>query len=216
MKQAALAIEKTPLKVPSAAVAVLALHYQNEVLHAEGRIRVGLAGDETQRTRVIAAASRMLAGARSRKWPIVHVRIAFRPDYADCPSNTPIFRQTMALGAVKDGTWGSDFFPALAPQASETEFVITHQRISGFAGTPLEQTLRLLGTEHLLIAGVATHSVVEGTVRDAADRGFQITVASDACAAAQQETHAASLASMALVAQVTDIETALVQLGERT
>ncbi|UUC92393.1 cysteine hydrolase family protein [Comamonas sp. C11] len=197
-------------------VAVLALHYQNEVLHPDGRIRVGVAVDDSQRSRVITRAARMLDGARVRGWPIVHVRIAFRPDYADCPRNTPIFRQTVALGAVREGEWGSAFLEALAPQESPREFVITHARISGFAGTPLEQTLHLLGTRHLLVAGVATHSVVEGTVRDAADRGFSVVVAADACAAARQDTHDAALASMALVADIAEVDSAFTLMEGRT
>jgi len=212
---AAAGTETSEISLPQAEVAILALHYQNEVLHAEGRIRVGLAGDEAQRARVIAAAGRMLMGARARRWPIIHVRIAFRPDYADCPSNTPIFRQTMALGAVQEGAWGSAFLETLTPQKTSTEFVITHHRISGFAGTPLEQTLHLLGVKHLLVGGVATHSVVESTVRDAADRGFHVVVAADACAAASHDTHAASLASMALVAEISEIDAAFGLLEDR-
>ncbi len=184
---------------------VLALHYQNETLHPDGRIRVGLAAGDPVREQVIAAASALLAGARQRGWPIVHVRIAFRPDYADCPRNTPIFRKTVELGAVRDGEWGADFLPELAPRASATEHVVTHTRISAFAGTPVEQLMRLFGTRHLLVAGVATHSVVEGTVRDAADRGFDVFVAADACAAADRAVHDAALASMALVATITTV-----------
>jgi nicotinamidase-related amidase len=191
--------------VATAETAVLALHYQNDVMHANGRIRVGLAAGDPMRERVIEAASRLLAGARERRWPIVHVRIAFRPDYADCPRNTPIFRRTIELGAMRDGEWGTEFHQALAPHNGPREFVITHTRISGFAGTSLEQTLRMLNCERVMVAGVATHSVVEGTARDAADRGFDVWVGADACAAADPQAHAAALASMALIATVSDV-----------
>lgn len=189
--------------------AVLALHYQNEVLHADGRIRVGLRESDPRRDQVVEAAGRLLAGARVQGWPIVHVRIAFRPDYADCPRNTEIFRRTIALGAVRDGEWGSAFLDALAPLPRENEFVITHSRISAFAGTALELLLRLWRVDTLLLAGVATHSVVEGTTRDAADRGFEVLVAADACAAADPQVHQASLASMALIARITDVDAGL-------
>lgn len=197
---------------PTSTTAVLALHYQNETLHPNGRIRVGLAADDPVREQVIAAGAALLAGARSRGWPIVHVRIAFRPDYADCPRNTPIFRRTVELGAVRDGEWGAAFLEALAPRPSEREFVVSHTRISAFAGTPLEQLLHLIDARRLLVAGVATHSVVEGTVRDAADRGFDVIVAADACAAADRAVHDASLASMALVASVTTVSEAFATL----
>ena len=171
--------------------AVLALHYHNDVLHPEGKIRLGL-GHETQRKSLLVAAAALLEGARRRRWPIVHVRIAFRHDYADCPRNMPIMRRAAELGAVQDGHWGSEFMPGLEPQISASEFVVTHQRVSAFAGTSLALVLRNWGTRRLLVGGVATHSVVEGTVRDAADQGFDVWVAADSCAAAEPRAHDAA------------------------
>jgi nicotinamidase-related amidase len=188
---------------------VLALHYQNDVLHPEGRIRVGLAADDPARTAVVESAGLMLKEARRRAWPIVHVRIAFREDYADCPRNTPIFRRTVELGAVRDGQWGAEFITGLQPCAGPLEFVVTHTRISAFAGTPLQHLLTMLRATRLLIGGVATHSVVEGTARDAADRGFEVWIAADACAAAGASAHDAALQSMALIASVTTVQAAV-------
>lgn len=185
---------------------VLALHYQNDVLHPLGRIRVGLAEDAPGREALVQAATRLLAGARERHWPIVHVRIAFRADGADIALNTPIFQRAAELGAVREGEWGAEFFAPLAPHTDPREFVVTHNRISAFYGTPLEATLHLLKAQRVVVAGVATHSVVESTVRDAADRGFGVQVASDACAAADPAIHQASLASMALVSHITTVD----------
>jgi biuret amidohydrolase len=184
--------------------AVLALHYQNDVLHHEGRIQLGLA-HEAQRKSLLEAAAGLLEGARRRRWPIVHVRIAFRHDYADCPRNMPIMRRAAESNAVRDGHWGSEFMSGLEPQDSPSEFVVTHTRISAFAGTSLSHLLRGWRTTRLLVGGVATHSVVEGTVRDAADQGFDVWVAADACAAADPIAHEAALASMAHVGTVSTV-----------
>lgn len=190
--------------------AVLALHYQNDVLHPDGKIRVGLDADGQARQRLLDNAAALLAGARAQALPIVHVRIAFRPDYADLLPNCQIFRSVAAIGAVPEGQWGSAFYEGLEPLAgSAREFVVKHTRISAFYGTPLEETLRLLGARRLVVAGVATHSVVEGTVRHAADIGFSVMVAQDACASADPAVHAASLASMRLIAQTGTVDEAL-------
>lgn len=190
--------------------AVLALHYQNDVLHPDGKIRVGLDADGQARQRLLDNAAALLAGARAQALPIVHVRIAFRPDYADLLPNCQIFRNVAAIGAVPEGQWGSAFYEGLEPLAgSAREFVVKHTRISAFYGTPLEETLRLLGARRLVVAGVATHSVVEGTVRHAADIGFSVMVAQDACASADPAVHAASLASMRLIAQTGTVDEAL-------
>lgn len=184
--------------------AVLALHYQNDVLHSDGKIRLGLA-HETHRGALLEAAADLLEGARRRGWPIVHVRIAFRHDYADCPRNMPIMLNAAKINAVRDGDWGSEFMSGLQPKVSPSEFVITHTRVSAFAGTSLAHVLRAWGTRRLLVGGVATHSVVEGTVRDAADQGFDVWVAADACAAADLSAHEAALASMAHVSTISTV-----------
>lgn len=188
---------------------LIALHYQNDVLHPEGKIRVGLGVDNGVRAALLDAAGRLLAGARAKGWPIVHVRVAFRPDYADLIQNAPILRSVASLGAVREGSWGAEFLSTLAPLNSRREFVVTHQRINAFYGSPLESLVRRFNPSHLLIAGVATHSVVESTVRHAVDCGFEVTVAADACASADSDAHAASLASMALIARIRQVNEAL-------
>ncbi|MGE8152556.1 cysteine hydrolase family protein [Pseudomonas vancouverensis] len=192
---------------------VIALHYQNDVLHPEGKIRVGLGADDSARAALLDAAGRLLAGARARDWPIVHVRVAFRPDYADLIQNAPILRAVASLGAAQEGSWGAEFFSSLAPQVSPREFIVSHNRINAFYGSPLESLVRQFDPTQLLIAGVATHSVVESTVRHAVDCGFEVTVAADACASADSAAHAASLASMALIARISQVEQALEALA---
>jgi len=188
---------------------VLALHYQNDVLHPDGRIRVGLAVDDPAREAVLEAAIRLQQGARAKGWPIIHVRVAYRPDYADLVQNAPILRAVVASGAVQEGSWGAQFHDALQPLESPVEFVVTHTRINAFYGTPLDTLLRQLDSRQLLISGVATHSVVESTVRHAVDCGFEVTVLADACAAAKPETHRAALENMRLIATISDVASTL-------
>lgn len=183
---------------------LLALHYQNDVIHPDGLIRVGIDNDQ-RRTAVIDAATRLLAFARAQAWRIVHVRVAFRADYADLPRNMPIMASVEKLGAVRDGSWGAEFHEALAPLQNADEFVLKHTSISAFRGTPLAGLLQQFKAQHVHVAGVATHSVVESTVRDAADSGLEVTVVADACTAAQPATHEAAIRSMALMARITTV-----------
>lgn len=181
---------------------LLALHYQNEVLHEEGKIRVGVEANSSERQHIIDAAQDLLAQARKRHIAIVHVRVAYRADYADLPNNAPIFEGVRRLQAVQEGSWGVEFLPRLAPlESSVSEFVVTHKRINAFYASTLEAILNQLKPRRLVIAGVATHSVVESTVRHAVDVGYEVLVPAAACGA-PPATHEASLASMALIAQI--------------
>jgi len=192
---------------------VIALHYQNDVLHEAGRIKVGLGDDDVVRANLIYSAKRLLLGARERGWPIFHVRVAYRPDYADLSQNAPILRGVAKLGAVVDGSWGADFLEDLKPLSSENEFVVTHKRINAFYGTILENLINNFNTKQLIIAGVATHSVVESTVRHAVDCGFEVSVAADACASADNEVHVASLKSMSLIANISNVSEVMEELS---
>jgi len=62
------------------------------------------------------------------------------------------------------------------------EPVITKHEVNGFRGTDLLALLNGLKLKTLVIVGMQTHMCLEGAVRAAADYGFAVTVAGDACA----------------------------------
>ncbi len=183
---------------------VLALHYQNEVLHEKGNIKVGVAQGSDSRARVKVKAAELLAGVRAAKIPVVSVRIAFNPDHSDVIQNCKIFRDVVANKSMAEGSWGAEFFDGLGPVAGE--FVIKHSRVNAFYGSQLEEVLRVLRADRLIVAGVATNSVVETTVRHAADMGYEVAVVADACSSGRPELHEASLANMAYVAEVITVD----------
>ncbi|HEV2552013.1 MAG TPA: isochorismatase family cysteine hydrolase [Stellaceae bacterium] len=183
---------------------LLALHYQNETVHPEGKIRVGIAEASPARAAVIAAARRLLSGARARQVPVISVRIAFRPDHADVAENAEIWRRVKASGATVEGSWGAEFYEGLGPDPRE--FVVTHQRNNAFYGSPLADIVRGFRPERLVIAGISTTYVVESTVRHAADMGYRVTVAADACSSSTAEMHEASLKAMALLAEISTVD----------
>lgn len=183
-----------------ARTAVLALHYQNENCHPDGKIKVGIAQHAGWREERLGNARRLFDGARAAGVPLVHVRLAVPPDYRGVAVNTGLIRQWVELGAWKEGSWGVEFLEDLKPV--DGEHVITHSRNSGFHQCNLLEILLWLGARHLICCGVSTAYAVEGTVRQATDFGFEVTVAADACSTATQEQHEASLQAMRLIARI--------------
>lgn len=169
--------------------AVVAVHYQNDVVHPDGRIGAG-----ARRAGLIDTAVRLLDGARARGWPVVSVRVVLPQDGG--VRNSPMFRAAAESGAVREGTWGAAFHERLAPRDGEP--VVTHARINAFYRSDLGRVLDELDARRLVVAGVATHSAVEHTARHAADAGYDVVVAADACASGEQELHDASLRALAL------------------
>lgn len=118
---------------------------------------------------------------------MVHVRHAYRPGYVDGMAHMPMLQFTKKIGALIDGSPGATIDPRVAPRSDE--LVITKRAISAFAGTELDPVLRSRGIDTVVLAGVVTHYVVEGTARHAADLGYRFIVLADACASADPARH---------------------------
>jgi nicotinamidase-related amidase len=197
---------------PSPARSVLlALHYQNEVLHPGGKIRIGVAEASPERAALVAAAQRLLAGARAHGVPVISVRIAFDEGHRGVAQNSELWRRVVADRAMVDGSWGAAFHDGLGPLPGE--FVVTHQRNNAFHGSPLGDLVALLRPERLVVAGISTTYVVESTVRHASDLGYRVVVAADACSSANPAMHGASLDAMALLAEITTVDAVLAQFA---
>ncbi|MFO1351386.1 MAG: cysteine hydrolase [Gammaproteobacteria bacterium] len=192
----------------ASAAALLALHYQNENCHPDGKIKIGIAaGAEEWRAATLANAGRLLRGARAAGAPVIHVRLAVNPDYRDVIPNTPLFRQWIELGAWAEGSWGAAFYAGLEPTAEEP--VVTHIRNNPFHASSLELILHALQPRTLVVAGVSTTYVVESTVRHATDLGYAVTVAHDACSSGSREAHEASLKALRWLAEVQSVDDVL-------
>jgi biuret amidohydrolase len=173
---------------------LLAIHYQNDVLHPQGRIRAGLAEDDPARPGLVANAATLLTAARGSGIPVISLAMVFPVGHIGVVQNSEMFRAAARRHALVDGTWGAEFQEQLRPRPDE--HVVKHSRINGFYESRLAGVLRGLGTRRLVVAGVATHSSVEHTARHAADIGYDVVIAADACAAADPELHAAALRTL--------------------
>lgn len=112
-------------------------------------------------------ATRLLKRARDLAEPVFHIR------HIANGADAPFFRP---------GTEGSRIHAAVQPEAGEP--VLRKARPNSFVGTNLETMLREAGITHLTICGAMSQMCIDATARAAVDSGFQVTVVSDACAAA--------------------------------
>ena len=79
----------------------------------------------------------------------------------------------------------------LAP--GHDEIVLPKSSSSPFNSTVLDYLLRNLGKDAVIVGGFQTDQCIDHTVRDGADRGYEMICPVDACAAKTPERHAASL-----------------------
>ena len=99
----------------------------------------------------------------------------------------------------------------LTPTANEPVLPKTSSGL--FNSTNADYVLRNLNTRFLIIAGIVTDQCVDMAVRDAADRGYLVTLVEDACATYTPERHAAALRAHGGYCWITDTDTVVSRLA---
>jgi ureidoacrylate peracid hydrolase len=192
-----------PLDVDFKKSAIVVVDMQNAFASKGGMLDIAGA-DITDAPRVVSVIRSILAAARQKSVPIVHLRMAYKPDLSDSGGpNSPNYHKELAMTlmcsrpglkgkVLTEGTWDADIVEELAPQPGD--LVITKTRYSGFAGTPLDSQLRMRGVQFLLFAGIATNVCVESTLRDAYFHDYwPILLADAAMPAGPTSAHEATL-----------------------
>ena len=95
---------------------------------------------------------------------------------------------------VPKGSDDAQIISELKPH--DDDIMIPKTSCSVFNSTNIEYVLRNLGVSQLVVTGMVTNQCVESAVRDAADRGFLVTLIEDAVATHTPEDHAQSLKNM--------------------
>jgi ureidoacrylate peracid hydrolase len=148
--------------------------------------------------RVVQECADLLADARAQSIPIIYTRQVSRPDGADM---TPSARRLLATlpdaaAAVdtKPDGWASEILDALAPQLGD--ITIQKLRWDAFFGTELDNILRNLGAQRLIVAGLQTNVCVETTARTALMKNYDVAVPEDAVSTDGYSLHVNALDSL--------------------
>ena len=117
--------------------------------------------------------------------PILHVTIgAALPDASDAPVH---MRKLFVEFRNHIGSREHEIVDELKPRPGE--HVLRKTTIGAFASTNIDSLLRALGCEQLYLTGVSTNMCVETTAREAADRGYLVTLVEDACGTTHEDLH---------------------------
>ncbi|MDT7838241.1 isochorismatase family protein [Aquabacterium sp. OR-4] len=121
-------------------------------------VQVGVMAAAWQAPRVIANVAHTVAQARAQGVPVIWVQ-----------------HQNHEL---QPGTPAWQWVPELVPAASER--LIAKQFNSAFEDTPLVAELAALGATHIVLAGAASGWCIRATAYAALERGYDLTLVSDA------------------------------------
>ena len=172
-----------------ATTAVLTMELQNGIVAGEALFPNLV--DEVARLGVIGTASRVTAMAREVGARVVHCTKVTRPDGAGQKVNCKVFalsekmRKEQGRDSTQIGTRGAEVVDGVS---SPDDFFVP--RLSGmtpFTSTSLDQLLRNLGIQTVVVMGVSVNLGILGTSLTALDLGYQVVLVRDAVAGVPPE-----------------------------
>lgn len=146
---------------------------------------------------VIAAASKVLQGARAHRMMVAYAAANHRADNATSAHTIrdtdgrlnpiPVDQPPEQIPIVAGGTWEAAVIDELAPTAQD--YVIPKYRWSAFFQTYLELALRTRNIDTIIIAGGSTDVGVASTAYTARDMDFNLVFVSDASSSPEHDNH---------------------------
>jgi nicotinamidase-related amidase len=179
-------------------VAVLALHWQVNVIKPEGFFG-GMLAEPVARSGVVARAAEFHAAVLELGVPVLFTRFTVPEGEGALVRNTPVMSAVAdAQADFRPDAAGAQLIPEMAAQAKPAH-VFDNQKLSGLAGNDVLEWLRTRDIARVFLTGVATNLTVEQTARHGSDCGLTVHPVTDCVAAGDDATHAAALANLDLV-----------------
>jgi len=182
--------------------ALLTVDLQNDFLHPEGAY--GRAGQTAAEIAALPARLKPLVELlKARGGWFVSTQFTLVPVRGE-PMIAPHLKKIrpfLKAGDFAPGSWGNQLVDELGPADVTVEKIA----YSAFYQTRMEWTLRKLGIEHLLVAGIVTNGGVATTFRAAHVREFDAILLEDGCAAFSQATHDEAVQALRPVGRVASI-----------
>jgi nicotinamidase-related amidase len=158
--------------------ALLVMDYQN-----------GIVGRIEDAEGLLARAADAIATVRRHGGTIGYVRVAFDDaDFDAIPAHShfaPLIAQSGR--AMHSDSPVTAIHESVAPEPGD--IIVRKTRVGAFSTTDLGEQLEKRDIQTIVLAGISTSGVVLSTVRDAADRDYQVFVLADASADPDPETH---------------------------
>ncbi|MGQ0752520.1 MAG: isochorismatase family cysteine hydrolase, partial [Betaproteobacteria bacterium] len=149
-------------RIDAKRAAVLVLDVQNDLVKITPRIR---------ENRVLENIAAVIAAARRKGVPVIHITASVRSDFRDIPRDNPLWDGLRKSRQLIFGTKGAAIHPKVRPL--ESELVLNKTCVDPFLTTNLGQALQNHDANTVILTGLWTNWVVEATARHASDMGYR-------------------------------------------
>jgi nicotinamidase-related amidase len=153
---------------------------------------------------VVEANCKLLAAFRSKGLPVFFTTVVYHND-----QQARVFRDRVpALDLLTPDSHWIEVDPRLEPRAGER--IVEKQWASGFFKTDLDESLRELGVDSLVVTGLTTSGCVRATAVDGLQYDYKVVVPAEAVGDRNLDAHCANLFDInAKYADVLDLDTVL-------
>jgi biuret amidohydrolase len=167
--------------------ALIVLDMQNELIDPRGKVGSKGFWKVVRDLKLVEKTALVVDTFRKKDWPVVFVNVGFEKGYIDAISQQSRLAHLKETNALIIGEFGTSFPEALSPQ--EGDLVVTKRAVNPFHNTNLLNWLQRNKIEHIVLAGVYTHMVVDSTARHGDDSGLFVSILEDCCASPDMELH---------------------------
>ena len=159
---------------------------------------------------VVPNTRRLLDAWRAARQRVLFVTIgATLPDCSDAP---PHMRKLFVELENYAGSPEHEIIGELRPQRGEA--IVNKTSNGAFATSGIDSVLRAWNCDQLYMTGVSTNMCVDSTAREAADRGYAVTLIEDACGTTLAALHEATITNFQrLFGRVRSTDEVLRELG---
>ena len=167
--------------------ALIILDMQNELIDREGKVGSKGFWKTVEDLKLVEKIAAVTAAYREKNLPVIFVRVGFEKGYIDAISQQSRLAHLKEMNAMILGEFGTEFPDQLSPK--EGDLVVTKRAVNPFHNTNLLNWLNKNKVEHIALAGVYTHMVVDSTARHGDDSGLFVSILEDCCASPDMELH---------------------------
>jgi gluconolactonase len=171
--------------------ALLIQDLQNDVIIEGGAFAESGSPQHAKDQNVVENVRNLAEACRRAGIPVIHVWYVVEPGAPGLRLNAPLFQGVKEGNALVRNSWGAAPAEGLEPQ--DGDFVVEKMRMSAWQGTRLENLLRGLERDTVIVSGAWTNMSVEHTARTGADMGYSMLVVEDGTSTMNADWQRASI-----------------------
>ena len=161
--------------------AVIFVGYQNDYFADDGILRAVI--EESDRTnRILENSMAIVEGLKDTESTMIQTPIIFTEDYDELVNPIGILKTIAEVKAFQAGTHGCDIIEQFNEYGDRIITVEGKRGLNAFASTELDETLKRVGIEDVVVCGAVTSICIDSTGRAAHERGYRVTILSDCTA----------------------------------